>query len=194
MISEVQRRRRIANMMITMHSILKDGYSRRAILLDFVIFLNSIIIAALTFVDPRILETVSWSPEIARIAVGILAILTFFAGVVAWRVNWKARADAHERAAAAYDTIMFRFREIVPETDPYEIERTITRYEEISKNAISIPDSEFLSLKSRYLAKVRLSRILDRAPAAFLPLVILRLKLRHTIRAMKDRSDRNCDY
>ena len=180
-------------MMITMHSILRDSYSRRATFLDFVIFFSSIIIAALTFLDPGILEGVSWSSDYTRVAIGLLAVVTFFASLVAWRVNWKGKADAHDRAASAYDMIKFRFREIDPETDVREIERTIMLYEETSRSAISVPESQFLSLKSRYLAKVRLSRILDRAPTAFLPLVALTLRLRHTIRAIRGQSEGRCE-
>ena len=175
--------------MITMHSILRDSYSRRAIFLDLIIFISSIIIVALTFADLDILYRLSWSADHSRVTIGILAIVTFFASIVAWRVNWKAKADAHGRAASAYTEILFMLRKIDSETERRQVEQATIQYDETSKNAISVPDSKFLSLKSKHLAKIHLSRTLDRNPAAWLPLISLRVKLRHTYRAMKDAND-----
>ena len=45
--AEVQRRYRVADMMITIHSILRDSYKRRSLALDLVIFSSSVLIAAL---------------------------------------------------------------------------------------------------------------------------------------------------
>lgn len=190
--TEVERRRRVCEMMITMHSTLRDRYATSAMFIDLLIFLSAIVIAALTFVDPNIVARISWSADSARIAIGVIAIVTVFASVVTWRVNWKGRADAHDRAAYAYSKIMFRIRDINSDTDLREIERVLMQYEEIGMSTISVPDSKFLSLKSRYLKKVQLSRMLDRTPGAFLPLVSLRLKLRHTSRAMKDVAGGKC--
>ena len=80
-------------------------------------------------------------------------------------------------------------RKIDSETERRQVEQASIQYDEISKNAISVPDSKFLSLKSKHLAKIYLSRTLDRNPAAWLPLISLRVKLRHTHRAMKDAND-----
>ena len=60
LIAEAQRRYRVADMLITMHSILRDSNSRRAIALDSEMFLSSIVIAALAFVDPDLLDWLPW--------------------------------------------------------------------------------------------------------------------------------------
>ena len=60
LIAEAQRRYRVADMLITMHSILRDSNSRRAIALDSEMFLSSIVIAALAFVDLDLLDWLPW--------------------------------------------------------------------------------------------------------------------------------------
>ena len=99
---EVRRRYRVADMMVTMHSILRDDYGTRAIFLDCVIFASSIVIAALAFFDPRLFEWLPFKNDVTRVAIGVVAIITFLASILSWRVDWKGRANAHGRAAAAY--------------------------------------------------------------------------------------------
>ena len=63
------------------------------------------------------------------------------------------------------------------------------QFEEIGTNSIKVPDSKFVSLKSRHLLKKQLSHILDRNPAASVRLVKLRLFVRHTLRALRQNLD-----
>ncbi|MCY4580336.1 MAG: hypothetical protein OXD31_14995 [Chloroflexi bacterium] len=170
-----------------MHSILRDDYAKRGLLLDSMIVLTSIIIAALAFFDPSLLNWISIPDQSIKIAIGVLAIIAFFVSVIAWRVDWKAKADAHGRAAAAYTTVKFNLTAIDPELDANELERLLSQYEEISKNSIVIPDSKFLSLKSKHLIKVELSRVLNRSPGACVALIRLKLKLRHSRRSLSRR-------
>lgn len=169
-------------MMVTMHSILRDRYSHRAVLLDATLFLSSIIIAALAFVDPDLLTWLPWSQDSSRVAIGIVAIVTFFISLVAARVAWKGKADAHGRAASAFSLVKFRMRMEDRELDAGEVQRMLSQYEEVALNAIEVPDSQFLQLKSEHYMKIRLSRLLDRFPATPIRFARLRLRLRHARR------------
>ena len=187
--SELQRRFRVADTMVTMHSICRDEYARRALILDAVVFLSSIVIAALAFLDPDLIGWLPWQPESSRIVIGTIAIITFFASVMAWRVDWKGKADAHGRAATAYAKAKFSLRAIDPEAGSRDIDLLIAQYEEVSSNTIAIPDSKFLALKSEHLLKVQVSRTLDRCPGAWVRLVKLRIRMRHTCRAFGQESN-----
>lgn len=173
---EIQRRYRVADMMVTMHSVLRDSYAKRALSLDFLIFASSIIIAALAFFDPRLFSWLPWDDDVTRIAIGAVAVITFMCSIVSWRVDWKGRADAHARAATAYAGAKFRLGGVDSNTDADEIERALFEYEEIGKSVVSIPDKKFLSLKSEHLLKIEVSRHLDRTPGV--PVVLLRFKIR----------------
>ena len=176
-------------MMLTMHSMLRDRYSHRAFLLDALVFLTSIIIAALVFVDPGLLTWLPWSQASSRIAIGVVAIATIFLSLIAWRVDWKGKTEAHERAAGAYTQAKFRLGSPGPNTDEAELHRLLTQYEEAARSTITIPDSQFLRLKSAHYTKILISRLLDRYPAASILMTRMRLKVRHTRRALSHRDD-----
>lgn len=189
LIAEIRRRYRVADMMITMHSILRDTYSFRAIVLDSAIFLSSIIIAALAFVDPDLLDWLPWAADSTRIVIGLVAVFTFFIGLVSARVDWKSKSDAHARAAGAYTQAKFRLNPRDSELNEVEIRRILSQYEEIARTTITVPDSKFLRLKAEHYMKISLSRILDRFPAASIRLTRLRLRLRHSRNAWAEKED-----
>ena len=175
--------------MITMHSMLRDGYRRRAVGLDVVIFSSSALIAALAFGDPHLIDWLPLSDDSTRLIIGSVAIFTFLASLLAWMVDWKGKADAHGRAASAYADVKFRLRSVDDEMDSRELTQILMQYEETARTTVPIPDSEFLRLKSEHLLKIRLSRLLDRSPAACIRLARLRLRLRHTTTALVQDQD-----
>ena len=175
--------------MITAHSLLRDGFTKKATRLDLTVFFSSIVIAALALVDPNLLQWLPWHPDSTRVAIGFLALAIFFCSIVAWRVDWKDKAGAHERAASEYTKVKFSLDAIDMETDPSEVEGVFIQYEEISRTAIKIPESRFIALKSRHLLKKQLSRTLDNNPAASIRLVRLCLYLHHTIKSIRQGPD-----
>ena len=181
---ELQRRYRVSDMMITMHSMLGDSYKRKTVALDVVIFASSIVIATLSFGDPNLIDWLPLKDDSTRLVIGSVAILTFLASLLAWIVDWNRKAGAHGRAASAYADAKFRLRSASEDTDPLEVSHIFMQYEEVSRNAVPIPDTEFLRLKSEHLLKIRLSRLLDRSPAASIRLARIRLRLRHTKMAL----------
>ena len=183
--AEIKRRRRVADMMVTMHSALRDSYTRRATGLDALILSSSIAIAALAFVDPVLVEWLPWEIGVTRIVIGILAIVAFFASVMAWKVDWKGKADAHSRAASAYTKAKFGLEAIGGEGEERDLESVLMQYEETSRNSVAVPESKFLGLKSEHLMKALVSRVLDRYPAASVRLVMLRMRLHHNFEALR---------
>ncbi len=186
--AEVDRRYRVADMMVTMHSLLRDKFARRALMLDSAVYLSSIIIAALAFVDPKLMTWLPWSQDSTRIAIGVAAITTFSLSLLSARVNLRSKSDGHGRAAIAYTSVKFRIGSRNHTLGDDELNRMLTFYEDVSQTAVNIPDSDFLPLKSEHYMKLRLSRLLDRHPAASLRLAKMRLRFRHT-RRMWNESD-----
>ena len=186
LLAEVQRRYRVADMMITMHSILRDSYKRRSLALDLVIFSSSVLIAALAFGDRSLFEWLHLTADSTRLAIGLVSLVIFLSSLVAWMVDWKGKADAHDKAASAYTNTKFRLRSVDATTDVRDVEQLLSIYEETGLNTIPVPDSKFLKLKSEHLMKARLSRLLDRSPGASLCWLRFRLRLRHTRSALKE--------
>ena len=188
---EVRRRYRVADMMVTMHSMLRDDYAKRGILLDCVIFASSVVIAALAFFDPKLFDWLPFGDDVTRITIGVVAVITFLSSIVSWRVDWKGRADAHGRAAAAYAGAKLRLGEVNAATEAASVERALVEYEEIGKGAVSIPDKKFARLKSEHLLKIHVSRALDKTPGAPITLLKVIARFRHTRDALAvvDRED-----
>ena len=124
-------------MMVTMHSVLRDRYANRALLLDSAIVFSSIVIAALAFVDPNLMTWLPWSLDSTRIAIGIVAIATFSLSLLAARVNWKSKSDAHGRAAEACSQAKFRLGLRGRNIDDEELNHMLSYYEEkVARNAV----------------------------------------------------------
>jgi hypothetical protein len=184
---ELEREFRVANMLVTMHSDLRDIYHRKAIILDSTIFGLSIAVTSLAFFDPEFLRWLPWSSQGSRLAIGLIGVLVFLLSFLALRVDWKGKSEAHRIAAQAYFQVksdcsyqLSRLDTITPE----EFQRIFSRYGEIGQTHIQIPESKFLYLKGRHYTKIEISRILDQYPASSLRLLKARLWLNHTWSAL----------
>jgi hypothetical protein len=175
---ELERVKRVSDMLITMHSILRDGYSRRSIAVDCALFASSIILAALVFIDPALLGWLPLSAFGYRILMGTFALITFFLSLVVFRVDWKSKSDLHKRAAEAYSRIKLECQELLvtfSTASDTEIQKLLVRYRDLGEICIAVPDDSFLRLKKKHKMKVALSKYLDDNPGTCL--LLLRLKV-----------------
>jgi hypothetical protein len=175
---EIERIARVSNMLITGHSNLRERYARRALLLDTTILAVSVWLTSVVFVEPRIGLTLTPFHLDPQIWIGLLSIVTLFLSVVQLRVDWKGQSDAHKRSADIYSKVKSDTRHLL------EAKRAITRedagqlliqYDLSSDLGCSIPENEFLKQKGKHLTKVAISKFLDKHPAAWIPLLRLRL-------------------
>ncbi|SRR6266498_3840304 len=192
--TELARRRRVADMMLTAHSVLRDRYAVRAAALDVAVLALSVLLCLTTFLDPAVLRVVHVSDSTAHITLGISSAAVFFLALVQLRVDWKACAVEHQRACEKLARLKGDYRRIATgfatgaPTGPSDTARVLEAADRILEELRPIPDSEFASLKARHNRKVEVSRILDRYPGA--PVLLLRTMLwwRHTVRVLKDGS------
>lgn len=176
--NELQRIRRVSDMLITMHSVLRDEYSRRSIAVDCALFASSIILVALVFMDPVLLGWLPLSDTGSRVLLGVFALVTFFLSLIVFRVDWKAKAELHKRAAEAYSNIKLECQEFLTTFDTAsdtEIHKLLTRYRDLGEICVSVPEGSFLRLKNKHKLKVALSKYLDDNPGACL--LFLKMKI-----------------
>ena len=174
--NEADRRFRVADMMVTAHSVLRDRYSRRSVALDVLILLASVALTALALADESYLN---WLPWEGRPTIGVVAAGIFFLTLVAARVDWKSRSNAHDRAAQWFSRAKLELGRSAIEPDGGALARSFQTYDEASRVSIAVPDGAFLGLKSEHRFKVLVSRTLDRYPAAPVRLIRWKLRLRH---------------
>ncbi len=166
---ELERQRRVIDLMITSYSVLRDRCNRKALLLTLVNLLSSVILCALTFLPDDTIQALHLPLVSTRVLIGTFSSLVLFSSIVELRVDWKGRggryADAAERLARAkllYGTA----RSAVEVTE---------RYHQIMEDLPRLPDHKFAALKAYHARKVQLSRMIDDSPGC--PLWILRVGL-----------------
>ena len=180
---ELERVRRVSDMLVTMHCELRDSLGRRALALDCLLLLSSILLVALVFVDPAVFNWMPWSSMASRVTIGVLGIMDTFLALLLSRVDWKGRSEAHRLAAEAYSQVKLeciRLQRVTEDRTPYNVERLLNSYSELGRTHVAVPEGKFLALKGKHYTKVLISRYLDRYPGASVPWLRLLIWLRHT--------------
>ena len=182
---EVERIRRVSDMLVSMHSVLRDEYARKSTVVDCSLFGSSIILVALVFMDPLLLGWLPLSATASRILLGVFALLTFFISLVIYRVDWKSKSELHKHAAATYSNIKLECQEILATFETasdIDIQRLLIRYRYLGQICIAIPDSSFLRLKNKHKTKVAISKYLDDNPGTYLWLLKMRILFVNTFK------------
>lgn len=175
---ELKRLRRISDMLCTAHSVERERFRRKAMTLDIIIMLGSLYLVSMAFVDPIINNALTPFGLKPVIWTGMVAIFIFGFSILQLIVDWKGRADAHERSFRMYAEAKSNCIEWLNGTSaiPKEVyNRVSARYDMASDIGIHIPDSRFLKLKQKHLLKIEVSKLLDTYPS--LCFWIARIKL-----------------
>jgi len=174
---ELERIRRVADMLVTGHANLRDRYSRRATLLDLAVMALSTWLTAVVFIEPRINVKLTPFGIDPRLWVGFLGIFTFFLSIVQLRVDWKGRSDAHKRSFDLYTEVKRECGYLLASQEALTAEscqRVLSRYDLATEVGTPLPESEFLAQKRNHLQKIEVSKFLDKHPSA--SILLLRLK------------------
>jgi hypothetical protein len=162
-------------MLVTCHSVLRDRYSRRALILDALILVASAWLTAMAFVDPEIAKQLAFPGLSPVMTIGLIGTITFALAVLQLRVDWKARADRHHQAAALYAQSKLRLGELTAcGASDEDRANALSSYRSLSEVCIPVPENQFNKLKKKHLVKVLVSTELSRHPGAFIWLICLR--------------------
>lgn len=173
--SSIKRRQRIVDMMLSIHSTLRDRYASWATWLDLVILGGSIVLTATLLLDPRILVYLGVSDDGARLVLAVTSALVFFLSIVVLRVDWKQQSARHQQAAALLADLKARGRLAVDSPIAAMTEEYARLYDYAMAVCVPIPESAFLPLKAKHLRKIALSKAIDSHPNV--PVWVLRLRL-----------------
>jgi hypothetical protein len=177
---ELERIARVADMLCSGHSDLRDRYLVRALALDLAILSASTWLVALSFVEPKInvsLTPFAWDPQIW---IGMLGAVVFFLSVLQLKTDWKGRADAHRRTSDIYAEVKRETRFLLSARTIEEIEwrRILAKYDMATSVGIAMPETEFLAQKRRHRIKVEISRHLDQRPSTSIAMLRIRFWFR----------------
>jgi hypothetical protein len=184
---EVERIRRVSDMLCTAHATLRDRYSRRALLLDLSILGLSSWLVALAFVQPQINVALTPFRMDPQLWGGLLAVLTFFVTIVQLKTDWKGRSDAHKRTLDLYAEVKREAGYLLASgaLDEAASRRVLARYDIASAVGVGIPEGDFLPEKRRHKLKIALSRHLDDFPSASLRLTRVKFWYKDNIRGRR---------
>ncbi len=174
---EVERIKRVSDMLVTAHSFLREKWSRRALYLDVAILALTVWLTAVVFIEPRLSLKLTPFHLDPQIWIGILGVFTLFLSVVQLRVYWKGRSEAHGRSATLYAKIKGLCRRLLESNSILtedNCQQLFTQYELSAEVGCAVPEPEFLKQKQRHLRKLELSRFLDAHPSASLRLARIR--------------------
>ena len=175
---ELRRKARVADMMLSMHAILRDRYARRATSLDMTIFAAATLLSATTFLDPAVIIDRGWKPETVRLIMGLCSLTLFFLSILVLIVDWKQKATRHQYACRNLSDIKAKARELLAKSqhlDVNSVEDFLRTSAFVMSELPPIPDTQFGPLKAKHKRKLAMSEMLDAHPTA--PLWLLKAKL-----------------
>jgi hypothetical protein len=167
--SELERVQKVSDMLCSAHSVLRDRYARRALLLDITILATSTWIIALVFVDPVINVSLTPFKMVPQIWIGLISTFAFFLTIVQMRADWPGKSNAHHKSFQMYAEVKQGCRQLLSgcqNITPKDCQTILTQYGMATKIGTDIPDSDFLKQKQRHRIKVAISRHLDSHPGA----------------------------
>jgi hypothetical protein len=180
--AEVERIRRVSDMLCTGHAGLRDHYARRALTLDLAILALSTWLVALAFVRPRINLSLTPFALEPTLWIGLLAVMTFLLSVVQMKVDWKGLSDAHKRSCALYANVHREAGYVLAaagdNVDEQASRHLIECFDLAGIVGIGIPERQFLPQKRRHQMKIAISKYLDTHPAASIFLTRIRFWFR----------------
>jgi hypothetical protein len=178
---EVERIRRVADLLCSAHATLRDRYQRYALLLDLVILLSSAWLTAVAFLDPRFSKSLTPFGLDHQLWIGLMGVLTFCLTLVQLKTDWRGRSEAHDRTFGMYSEVKREAGYLLASTQEIparEFQRLTSRYDMASDVGTGVPEAKFLSLKRRHRLKVEISKMLDNRPGASISLTKLSLLIR----------------
>lgn len=176
---ETDRQYDVVDQLLSMHSVLRDRYARRALVLNTSLVGVSLFLCVLAFVDHDVLRTVGVDPATSRVVLGLCGLVLLLLSITEFRVNWTHVASQHALAVGHLADLKAKFR--TTSSDKASMgSQTCAMLTEAYHNTMrilpSIPDHEFNRLKAYHQFKRLLSSRISENPKA--PNWLLHLQLR----------------
>lgn len=180
---ELDRMARVADLMVSGHSLLRDRYRRRATAIDIALLLFSAIVATLSFASTVFLETINPTDLESSFFISITALAIFLLSLFQMKIDWKGKSSSHADAARSWAKAKLAVKsalssEPITESD-YQLARNEYNYS--GEFAIPIPDKHFLTCKSHHLKKVEISKYLSVHPHASPTVVSIKFWVKENI-------------
>lgn len=165
---EFHQQRRIVDMMLTVHSLLRDRYRRRRVALTVLTLGLAVTGAGFAFASNATDVTIAGIRAGRDTWLGILSLLVLFLCVLDLIADWAGRANAHQIAVSRLARLKADMRDVPKAASNDEQPPATIRfvYSDAMDALPAIPERSFNALKARHLRKVEVSTRLSAAPGA----------------------------
>lgn len=166
---ENERQYGIIDQMLTMHSSYRDRMELRAFWLNTSLVALSLFLAVFAFVGDDLLRVLGSDPAIARLVLGLAAVVVLICSITEFRVDWRFVAGGHAKAVSMLAAMKAKYRKSFTETegnDPKKNARLTSEYDKTMSILPAIPDRWFNKLKAEHQFKRLLSERISLCPKA----------------------------
>lgn len=166
---ELERQYRLARQTLAMHHALRDSLKRKARAAESVLLVASVVFCATTFAGDDLYQFIGVDTDRSGLVLGLASVSAFAAALLSMVFDWKGDTARHQDAAERWSEVVRLFRESRSEDGTWSDDaatRLSAAYWEASKNTTPIPDKRFNGLKAAYLAKIEVSKTIDKYPGA----------------------------
>ncbi|SFM76183.1 hypothetical protein SAMN05421880_1325 [Nitrosomonas nitrosa] len=180
MLDEIKQIERKANQACSIHASLRDKYTTKAKILDYLLMAATTYLLGLTLVEPTIGLPLSLGFD-RVLFITAMSLIAFFLSIVQFKNDWKTIAEAHHLSFKEYAKVKAECRtltsgsKVVGEVD---YQRISDSYNIVADIGTHIPEKEFLNGKKRHKKKVFISQYLDEHPGAWVWLIKFKLLIR----------------
>ena len=176
---ENKRQYELTDQLLSMHSSLRDKYDRRAFLLNTALIAVSLFLCVFAFVDDGVLGSLGYHPPMARLVLGLCAVIVLILSITEFRVDWRATGAKHAEGVKHLAELKAEYRKAFNESagnDSEKNSRLTDQYDMTMEKLPPIPEQHFNKLKANHQFKRILSQRLSQNPKA--PEWFLRIQLR----------------
>ena len=187
-VAENERQYRVIDQLLSMHSVLRDTYRRRAFLLNTLQIGVSLLLCVLAFVGDELLESAGYDAQKTRLYFGLGAVVVLLTAIAEYRVDWKGVSARHHDATNQLAGLKAQYRETRVDRldEPWEAAADLrTAYDRMMAVLPPIPERAFNRLKAHHEFKRVLSRRLSDHPTAFTWLLRIQLRFEGAIAALR---------
>jgi len=177
--NEIDRQYRLIKQMLDMHHSLKNHYRRCSLFAEVLLLSASIVFLLTTFADENFYQFLGLTPQSGKIILGLASAIAFLMSLILIILDWPGKTARHKDSAKQWHSLLSEFRDCRLNDKKWpddQVERLMIAYNAVCDSSASIPDNKFNSLKSRYLAKVEISKLASINPGV--PAIILSIVVR----------------
>ena len=187
---ENERQYELIDQLLSMHSLLRDMYERRAFWLNTIQICISFFLCVFAFVGDDVLRALKYELGMTRFVLGFAAVAMLILSITEFRVDWRAISSKHIDAVKRLSFLKAKYRMAFDETGGNVRRKNLrltTEYDKTMSIMPPIPERYFLRLKSSHQYKKMLSQRLSLNPKAPQWFLSVQLRLEGIRTALKKR-------